>query len=601
MSNVRMRRAQAAIVALTAGALALTACSAGAKQGAGDDQSRKDAEKMRGQIAFADAAASKGPAAPVPGATPGGTIKVYQRDTYAHLDPAQLYVSDQGSLSTLLFRRLTAFNEDNNGKYNVVGDLATDSGEKSDGGKTWTYKLKDGVKFEDGKPITSTDLRHTFERQFADFITSGPTYVQRWLADSNSTAGYRKLLPGGPYGGKHLPKSVLDTPDDHTIVFHFKKPVGDLPYALALAGYGVVEKAKDTKEKYDKAPVASGPYKIQPGSFKNGKGITLVKNAQWDPKTDPTRHQYPDEFDIQFSVSYIDSTQRLMADNTDNQTAISFNNQVDAASLQRVANDPKIKARSTSGYQPYVGVMNFNMRRLKDKRIREAIAYAMPIQSILDAYGTPGGGELAGSYISPTLTGYKNIDPYGKLKNPLGDVAKAKAILKKAGKLGMKLTYAHNTAVEPAKYSVAVADNLKKAGFDVQNKELPSDTYYDIIGKTDNQFDVYPSAWGADWPSALTVLPPVYDGRQIQDGGTNYALYNNPETNKEIDRISQETDQKKAAADWFALGEKILKDDLPQIPTFYYKQVQLHGSKIGGVMNNNILSAIDPTKLYVKK
>ena len=74
-----MRRAQAAIVALTAGALALTACSAGAKQGAGDDQSRKDAEKMRGQIAFADAAASKGPAAPVPGATPGGTIKVYQR------------------------------------------------------------------------------------------------------------------------------------------------------------------------------------------------------------------------------------------------------------------------------------------------------------------------------------------------------------------------------------------------------------------------------------------------------------------------------------------------------------------------------------------
>ncbi|WP_244418862.1 ABC transporter substrate-binding protein [Streptomyces hygroscopicus] len=598
MSNVRMRRARATVVALAAGAMVLTACSSGAGKGAGDDDARKNAEKQRAQITFGDAAASKGPAEAVPGATPGGTIKVYQRDTYAHLDPAQIYVSDQGTVSSLLFRRLTNYHLDNKGKYTVVGDLATDSGQKSDGGKTWTYKLKDGIKFEDGKPITSADIRHTFERTFADFISSGPTYVQRWLADS---ADYRKLLKGGPYDGKHLPKDVLDTPDDKTIVFHFKKPVGDLPYALAMAGYGAVEKSKDTKEKYDKAPVASGPYKIQPGSFKNGKGITLVKNTKWDANSDITRHQYADKFDIQFSVAFTDSTQRLMADNADNQTAVSFNNQVDAASMQQVANDPKIKARSTSGYQPYVGVMNFNMRRLKDKKIREAIAYALPTQAVLDAYGTPGGGELAGSYISPTLTGYKDIDPYGKLKKPLGDIEKAKKILKDAGKSGMKLTYAHNTATEPSKYSVAVVDNLKKAGFDVQSKELPSDTYYDIIGKTDNKFDLYPSAWGADWPSALTVLPSVYDGRQIQDGGTNYSLYNNPATNKEIDRIEQETDQKKAADDWFALGEKILKDDLPQIPTFYYKQIQLHGSKVGGVVNNDIISSVDPTKMYVKK
>ncbi|MEV0372992.1 ABC transporter substrate-binding protein [Streptomyces sp. NPDC050636] len=598
MSNVRKRRAHAAIVALTAGALALTACSSGASQGAADDDARKHAEKQRAQITFGDAAASKGPAEPVPGARNGGTIKVYQRDTFAHLDPAQIYVSDQGAVSTLLFRRLTTYHLDNDGKYTVVGDLATDSGQKSDGGKTWTYKLKDGIKFEDGKPITSADIRHTVERTFADYISSGPTYLQRWLADSTD---YRKLLKGGPYEGKHLPKDVLDTPDDKTIVFHFKKPVSDLPYALAMAGYGAVEKSKDTKEKYDKAPVSSGPYKIQPGSFKNGKGITLVKNTHWDPKSDISRHQYVDKFDVQFSVSFADSTQRLMADNPDNQTAISFTNQVDAPSMQQVATDPKIKKRSTSGYQPYVGVMNFNMRRLKDKKVREAIAHALPTQHILDAYGTPGGGELAGSYISPTLTGYKDIDPYGKLKKPRGDIEKAKKLLKEAGKTGMKLTYAHNTAAEPTKYSVAVVDNLKKAGFDVQNKELPSDTYYDVIGKVDNQFDIYPSAWGADWPSALTVLPSVYDGRQIQDGGTNYSLYNSPATNKEIDRIEGITDQKKAADEWFALGEKILKEDLPQIPTFYYKQIQLHGSKVGGVVNNDITSSVDATKLYLKK
>lgn len=207
------------------------------------------------------------------------------------------------------------------------------------------------MKFENGQPITSKDLRHTFERQFASFISNGPTYVQRWLADAEGNE-YRKLLPDGPYKGKHLPDSVLETPDENTIRFHFKKPVGDLPYALAMAGYAVVPEKGDTKERYDKAPVASGPYKIQPGSFKSGKGMQLVRNPNWDPNTDITRHQYVDRFDIQFGVSYPDSTQRLMSDSADNKTAISFNNQVDAASLQQVAGEPDIKKRSTSGYQP---------------------------------------------------------------------------------------------------------------------------------------------------------------------------------------------------------------------------------------------------------
>ncbi|POX40492.1 ABC transporter [Streptomyces sp. Ru73] len=601
MSSNRTRRTHATLVALAAGALVLSACSSGAGAGAGGDgNDRSGAEKQREQIAFGDAAASKGKAEEVPGAQKGGTIKVYQRDTYSHLDPAQIYVSDEGALATLLFRKLTTYHMDNKGKYTIVGDLATDSGQSSDGGKTWKYTLKDGVKWEDGSPITSKDIRHTVERTFAPFITDGPYYLQQWLANTNST-DYRKLLKDGPYKGKHLPDSVLETPDDKTVIFHFKTPHPDLPYALAMAGYSAVQEKKDTKEKYDKAPQASGPYKIKPGSFKSGKGMTLVRNTEWDPNTDISRHQYVDKFDIQFGVSYPDSTQRLIADNADNQKAISFNNQVDAASMQTVSNDPKVKKRSTSGYQPYVGVINFNMKRLKDKKVREALAYAMPTQAVLDAYGTPGGGELAGSYISPTVTGYKDIDPYGKLKKPLGDVAKAKKLLKEAGKTGMKITFAYMNAPEPQKYSVSIVDNLKKAGFDVQPKDLPSDTYYDVIGKVDNKFDIYASAWGADWPSASTVLPPTMDGRQVQDGSPNYSHYNNPAVSKEMDRIAKMSDQEKASEEWFKLNEKILKEDLPAIPTFYYKQIQLHGSKVGGVVNNDIISGVDPTKLYVKK
>ncbi|MGW8378721.1 ABC transporter substrate-binding protein [Streptomyces sp. ODS28] len=599
MSRVSMRRTRASVVALAAGALVLSACSSGGGGGgaeSGVDQA--DAKKQQLQFAMGDDAASKGPATPVKGSRQGGSITMYQRDTPAHLDPAQIYVSDQGAISTLMTRRLTSYKKDASGKYTVVGDLATNSGKSSDGGKTWTYKLKDGVKWEDGSPITSTDLRHTFERQFADFIGEGPIYVQQWLADTSGTK-YRQLLKGGPYGGKHLPSSLLETPDKKTIKFHFKSAHPDLPYALGMAGYGIVQKSKDTKQKYDQKPSSSGPYKV--AYFKPGKGMKFVRNKEWDAKTDPVRHQFVDAYNVQFGVSYESTTKRLMSDSGQNKTAATFTNQVDASSIQAVLSDKKVKERTVGSYQPYVARIVFNMSRLKDKKVREAITAALPPKALVQAMGGSSGGEIASNYVSPTVAGHTESDPYGMKKHPQGDVPKAKKLLKEAGKTGMKLTFAHRNSPEWQKFSAAASDNLRKAGFNVQSKDLVTDTYYDQISKVKNTYDMYDASWGADWPSASTVVPPTLDGRQIQDGSSNYAHYNNPKMNKEMDRISKITNKEESAKEWAKLADKIQREDLPEAPLMYYKQLQLHGSKIGGVTVNDVLSAIDPTQLYVKK
>lgn len=598
MSRVSIRGVRASLAALTVGALFLTGCSSGG--GGGGDEKETKAKKQGQDVAytFADAAGSKGPAPEVKGAQKGGTIKVLQRDSYAHLDPAQIYVSDEGALSTLIHRRLTNYKKESDGKYSVVGDLATDAGQKSDGGKTWTYKLKDGLKFEDGSKITSKEIRHSVERMFAPFVTEGPTFLQQWLADTAGT-DYRKLLPDGPYKGKHLPDDVLETPDDKTVIFHFKKPVAELPYALAMAGYGVVSEKKDTKEKYDKKPLSSGPYKI--ASFKSGKSMKLVKNTEWDPKTDPQRNQYPDAFDIQFGVSFEDSTKRLMSDSGENQTATSFTNQVDASSMQEVRSDPAIKKRSISGFQSYVGYMGINTDRIKDKKVRQAIAYALPAQSIVSAFGGSGGAQLAGNYISPTLVGHKPTDPFGKVKKPQGDVAKAKKLLNESGKKGMKLTFAYQNAPEWQSFSVAATQNLKDAGFNVQRKDIIADTYYDQIGKIKNKYDIYHHSWGADWPSSSTVVPPVFDGRQVQDGSPNYSHQKNPKFEKEMDRIAAMSNPNEAAKEWMKLADKILKEDVPAVPLQYYKAIQLHGSKVGGAYFDESLHDINPTSLFVKK
>lgn len=375
----------------------LTGCSkGGSDNGNGSNKDKQNAKRQQASIKFGTAADSTGPAAEVPGAKSGGTMEVLQRDSYAHLDPGQIYVSDEGSLATLIHRGLTGYKATGNdgSKHEVVGDLATDSGTTTDGGKTWKYTLKDGIKFEDGSPITSKDVRQTIERMFAPFINQGPPYIQQWLANTPG-ADYRKLLKDGPYKGKHLPDSILQTPDDKTIVFKFKTSHPDLPYALAMAGYAVVSAKGDTKTKYDRAPVTTGPYKIQ--SFKSGKSMVLVKNTNWDPKTDPIRHQYVDQFNITFNQQYETSTKTLLADTGTDQTGISFNNQVDAGNLSKVLADPKLKSRTVSGFQPYVGQMNINMSHpaLKDKKIREAIAYALPITPFVRAYGGTDAMEVA--------------------------------------------------------------------------------------------------------------------------------------------------------------------------------------------------------------
>ncbi len=598
------RHAYAAVSLLAAGALVLTGCSEGGSEGTGDKnkQDQENAQRQQAGIEFGDEKASTGPAAEVAGAKPGGTITVMQRDSFAHLDPGQIYVSDEMALSQLIHRGLTGYKatSDDGKEHEVVGDLATDSGTTEDGGKTWKYTLKDGIKWADGSPITSKDVRHTFERLFAPFISNGPTFIQQWLADTPGTA-YRKLLKDGPYKGKHLPDSIIETPDDKTILFKFKTAKPDLPYALAMAGYSIVSEENDTKQKYDKEPMTAGPYKIE--EFKSGKSMKLVKNTNWDPKTDPIRHQYVDTFNFQFNKQYEDSTKAILDDSGANATAISFSNQVDAGNLSKVLRDKSLDKRRVSGYQPYVGQINVNLshKEMQDKTVREAIAYALPITPFVRAYGGNDAMEVAGGLISPTVTGYDpSFDPFGKKKKPAGDPEKAKALLEKAGKTGLKLTFGYINTPEGQQYSTAMAAGLEKAGFDVQRQEIPAETYYDQISKVDNNFDIYHTAWGADWPSASTVIPPLYDGRQIQDGAANYSHIDDPKVNADIDKASTITDPVKAAEAWNAINEYIVKDVVSNIPTAYYKQTQIAGSKIGGLVYDDVIGGVDPRRLFVK-
>jgi peptide/nickel transport system substrate-binding protein len=145
-----------------------------------------------------------------------------------------------------------------------------------------------------------------------------------------------------------------------------------------------------------------------------------------------------------------------------------------------------------------------------------------------------------------------------------------------------------------------MAAGLEKAGFDVQRQEIPAETYYDQVSKLDNNYDIFHTAWGADWPSASTVIPPLYDGRAIAEGAQNYSQVNDSKVNSEIDRINKITDPAEASEEWGKLNEYLVKEVVNVVPTAYYKQTQIAGSKVGGLVYDDIIAGVDPRRLYVK-
>ncbi|WP_371669320.1 ABC transporter substrate-binding protein [Streptomyces sp. NBC_00289] len=596
MKSISSRRARSIVIALAAGSLALTACSKneGGKSDADSKKDQKQASVQSKAVTYADAAGSTGPAPEVTGAKSGGTIDVYQEAGLSHLDPGQIYVSDAGQVANLLFRRLTQFKEDGKGGVSVVGDLATDAGKASDGGKTWTFTLKDGIKDQNGAAITSKDVRHTVERQYAKFIFDGPSYLQTWL----SGADYRKALPDGGFGKKHLPASVLDTPDDKTVVFHFDTARPDLPQTLAMAGYAIVPEKTDTKEKYDKAPVSTGPYKI--ASYKLGKSLVLEKNTNWDPKTDSVRHQYVDGFNFDFGVTESTQTKRLIADQGEDKNAIQLTAGVEATQIQDVIGNPAVNKRTVKGYQPYVMQLSFNLDRVKDLKVRQAITYAVNSKSLIAGEGGVYGGDVAPNYFAPTLPGYEaKYDPYGRLKTPQGNIAKAKELLAGVPAAEKKVVFAYANSENGQKRKVAIEDALSKVGFDVVSKEVDAASYYEQIGKLDNPYDMYISGWGQDWPSAGTVVTPVYDGTQVADGAPNYSHVKDAKVDALIKKaLSQQPEE--AAATWKEAQHYLLEKVVPAAPLWYTKQFQLSGSNVGGARYGSVSSLIDITRLYLK-
>ncbi|WP_432995196.1 ABC transporter substrate-binding protein [Dactylosporangium sp. CA-233914] len=514
----------------------------------------------------------------------GGTLKLVNQADPDSFDPARAYYAYVWNFMKGYYVRTLLTNEAKPGEdgLKLVPDLAQALPEITDGGKTYTFKLKTGVKFEDGSPITSKDIKYGIERNFAiDVLSGGPPYLKDVLDQGQKYPGpYQDTDPN------KLGLKSVETPDDSTIIFKLAEPLSDFSYLLAMPGAGPVPQAKDKGDKYGEHPVSSGPYKFQ--SYDQGKKAVLVRNDQWDPKSDTVRKALPDQIDFTIGTAVDEIDNQLLSGEVDIDTGQTG---VQQAAQAKILLDAVNKSNADSPNTGFIRYFSISTKVAPFDNIhcRKAVQYATDKVTMQTARGgADAGGDIGFNMLPPNIAGHDDYDPFNT-KSGKPQIDKAKEELAACGHPnGFDTVIATRNAGKEPKTAEALQAALKNVGINARlDPTEPSLYFRSTIGAPSNVaakgYGLMMAGWGADFPTGYGYLSVLVDGRNISaSGNNNYAELNDPEINTLIDQAKAESDPKKAADIWQNIDHKVM-DASVMVPFVYDKALNYRNPRVTNV------------------
>jgi len=560
--------------------MALAACGGGSSDSGSDNSKDIDTSNL-GNTGNGQDPTREGPVK-IDGATKGGTVtQLSQILLTTTLDPSESYYTDSTAiLSGLVTRSLTQYvHDEKTGQMILVPDIATDLGTPNDDFTEWKFTIRDGVKWENGDPVTADDVAFGIERSFdRKAFPTGAPYSNQYFLNGET---YK-----GPYSGSG--KSGAVTVDGNTITIKMAKPFPDMPYWGAFPAMGPIPKGSvSDPAKYRQHPLATGPYMFK--SYTPAKELTLVKNPNWDPATDPGRTQYPDEYDFKTQVPLEKIDQILLADSGEGQTTMMAED-VLAADYRKFKSEAS--DRLVLGGSPCTYYMAPDYRKIKDKAIREALLWAYPYKAANLAVGSIEGVNAipATNIMPPGMPGRTEYNAYdhGEFQT---DTAKAKQLLQDSGNLGYEIKFLWRTD-NPlnTKSKDALVKSLTEAGFKATPVATTEAQYTAARDDINSPVNLRSAGWCSDWPSGASWFPVILKTSDLKTEGfgQNYAAFSEPSVDAKMKEI-QTMPLKDQPAAWNDLDKMISEKYLPIIPTYYTGVAQAHGSRIHGHFDDNVL------------
>jgi peptide/nickel transport system substrate-binding protein len=465
------------------------------------------------------------------------TLVMIIESSPSNLDPRVGLDAQSERIDGLLFDNLLARDE----HLSVQPGLA-DRWEVPDP-KTYVFHLHPGVKFCDGRPLTSRDVKWSFDSLLKGKIRSAKASTYRFV-------------------------DRIDAPDDQTVIFHLKEPWAALLWNVAGgAGMGIVPYGSGSEVSQN--PVGSGPFRFV--SAELDKDVVIVRNDNyWGDKAKLSR--------VRFLVVPDTTTRALELRKGSADLAL---NALPPDMVLTLEKEPKLRVLRGPG--TVLAYLAFNLRDpvLKDVRVRQAIAYALDRRPQIQ-YLWRDSARLAASVLPPESWAYD-----GDVPQYAYDPAKARQLLDAAGyaeKNGVRFHLTMKTSTEESSRAMAAVfqQQLREVGIALDIRSFEFATFFSDV--THGEFQVYSLRWvgGNEDPD---IFGYAFHSASFIPKGANRQFYSNPRVDGLIDQARTEMDQNARKRD-YAVIQEILAEDLPYIDLWYFDNVLVHSARVGNLRLN---------------
>ncbi|MEW7009352.1 ABC transporter substrate-binding protein [Lentilitoribacter sp. EG35] len=494
---------------------------------------------------------------PDPNAKSGGGIIITYKDDVATLDPAIGYDWQNWSMIKSIFDGLMDYDP---GTTDLRTGLA-ESYTVSDDGMVFTFKLRSGVKFHNGRVMNAQDVKYSLDR------VTNPTTQSPGAGFFGSIAGYDAMSSGDA-----TELEGVKVVDDSTVEITLSRPDATFLHVMALNFASVVAKeaVEAAGDDFGKQPVGTGAFKL--GEWTLGQRLVFEKNADYWRDGIP----YLDTVTFEVGQEPVVALLRLQNGEVDVP-----GDGIPPAKFREVMSDPAQAERVIEGGQLHTGyiTLNVNTPPMDDVRVRKAINMAINkarVVQIINGRAVP-----ATQPLPPSMPGY--TDGYAGYAF---DVDGAKALLAEAGLPDGFSTelYVMNTDPNP-RIAQAIQNDLAAISVTVAIKSLAQANVIEAGGNGSAPM-IWSGgmAWIADFPDASNFYGPILGCSGAVEGGWNWSWY----CNKELDAMATKAD---SITDPGMADERLkmwsdvymgVMEDAPWVPVFNEQRYTMKSPRMGG-------------------
>ena len=453
-----------------------------------------------------------------------------------------------------------------------VPDLATSLPAPTDGGRTYTFQLRPGIRYSNGRPVQATDFRSTFER---------------FYALQSSATDYDGIV-GGAQCRKHPKRCDLSSgivADDraHTVTLRLTRPDPDFLYKLAFPSAYVLPGGTPRRPAGTHPLPATGPYMI--ATYRPGRLLRFVRNPffhEWSRAAQPDG--YPDRIDIRIAGTADEAIGDVVDGKAD---VVRLAQPFTPSQLSRLELQHASQIHSDPRWNLQGLFLNTRVPPFDRLDARKAINLAVDRAAATSAWGGRNVAEPTCQLLPPNFPSYRPYCPYtagstksGKWTAP--DLAKAKALVARSGTRGMKVTV---WAWSQAKGFNQVAEKvLRSLGYRVAVKPVVGDRYWGAVGDSRNRAQIGFDGWAFGYPDPASFLvhfscAAFLPGNPDNQNGTEFC---DPGIDRQIRRAQAEqlSDPIGSRALWQRVDREIT-DAAPWVPLMVTKDVNFLSKRIG--------------------